>query len=182
VLRTRELNERIVEIYWPHTAPFGQRVPEAPVLRQNAGGQAEFVSAIARVRAQRAPEAATSWQGRLAAPKRCEVLERTVDWKLIEMPLPRLPKMGAESVDFIYEIKWNEAIAKAVIERHVGGDSAAFDDRMYLRPGVGEYLLQLHGLLRALIRSLPRRQPRRPSGGDEEAGGHTLGHSDACAR
>jgi hypothetical protein len=151
VVTTRELAEKIVEIYWPHTAPFGQHVSQASVLHQTTVGQAEIVSAIAGFRAQHAPEAATNWQGRLAAPKRYEAVVRSVEWKLIEMPLPRLQKMGVASVDFIYEIKWNEAIAKATIDRYVKGDTAAFDDRIYLKSGVGEYLLQLNGLLRPLI-------------------------------
>ena len=41
VVTTLELAEKIVEIYWPHTTPFGQRVPEAPVLRPNAGRPAK---------------------------------------------------------------------------------------------------------------------------------------------
>ncbi len=116
---TRDLAEKIVEIYWPHTAPFGQRVSQAPVLRQNSTGQTEIVSAIARFRSQHAPEAATSWQGRLESPKRYEALVRVVEWKLIEMPLPRLQKMGTVSVNFIYEIRWSETAPKATFVRYV---------------------------------------------------------------
>src|SRR5512144_2708547 len=88
VVRTPELAEKIVEIYWPHTSPFGERAPEAPVLLQNAGGQAEIVSAITRFRSKHAPEAATSRQGRSAARKQYDRLLHFVEWKLIEMPLP----------------------------------------------------------------------------------------------
>ena len=151
VLSTRELAEKIVEIYWPHTAPFGERAPEARVLRQNSSGQAEIVSAITRFRFRHAPEAATSWQGRLAAPKQYEALVRSVEWKLIEMPLPRLQRMGATSEDFVYEIRWSESIAKRTFDRYVDGDVGAFDNRVCLKPGVAEYLLQLNGLLRPLI-------------------------------
>jgi 5-methylcytosine-specific restriction endonuclease McrA len=150
-VETPELAEKIVEIYWPHTAPFGERTPEARVLRQNASGQAEIVSAITRFRSRHAPEAATSWQGRLAAPKRYEALVRSVEWKLIEMPLPRLQRMGAASADFVYEIGWTESIAKRTVDRYADGDVGVFDNRIYLKPGVGEYLLQLNGLLRPLI-------------------------------
>jgi hypothetical protein len=150
-VRTPELAEKIVETYWPHTAPFGERAPEARVLRQNSSGQAEIVSAITRFRSRQAPEAATSWQGRLAAPKQYAALVRSVEWKLIEMPLPRLRRMGAASTDFVYEIGWNERIAKRTFDRYADGDTGGFDNRVCLRPGVGEYLLQLNGLLRPLI-------------------------------
>src|SRR5215831_10939232 len=99
VVTTLELAEKIVEIYWPHTAPFGERASEARVLRQNTSGQAEIVSAITRFRLRYAPEAATNWQGRLVAPTRYERLVRSVERKLIEMPLPRLHKMGVAPED-----------------------------------------------------------------------------------
>ena len=151
VVRTPELAEKIVEIYWPHTVPFGERTVEARVLRQNASGQAEIVSAITRFRSRHAPEAATVWQGRLAASKQYDALVRSVEWKLIEMPLPRLQRMGATAADFVYEIGWTESIAKRTVDRYAAGDSGAFDNRVHLKPGVGGYLVQLNGLLRPLI-------------------------------
>ncbi len=151
VVRTPELAEKIVEIYWPHTAPFGERASEAQVLRQNSSGQAEIVSAITRFRSRHAPEAATSWQGRSAAPKQYEGLVRSVEWKLIEMPLPRLQRMGAASADFVYEIGWSESIVKRTVDRYADGDTSAFDNRVQLKSGVGEYFVQLNGLLRPLI-------------------------------
>ena len=48
-LTTRQLAEKIVEIYWPHTVPFAGLAP-ATVLRQNTTGQAEIISAILRFR------------------------------------------------------------------------------------------------------------------------------------
>jgi hypothetical protein len=151
VVMTPELAEKIVEIYWPHTTPFGEQAPEARVLRQNSSGQAEIVSAIMRFRSRHAPDAATSWRGRFAAPKQYEALVRSVEWKLIEMPLPRLQRMGAVPVDFVYEIRWNESIARKTVDGYDEGASGAFDNRIYLKPGVGAYLLQLNGLLRPLI-------------------------------
>jgi hypothetical protein len=74
-----------------------------------------------------------------------------VEWKLIEMPLPRLQRMGAASVDFVYEIGRNEKIVKSTVDRYAAGDTGAFDNRVRLKPGVGGHLLQLNGLLRPLI-------------------------------
>lgn len=148
---TRELAEKIVEIYWPHTMPFGEGAPEARVLRQNATGQAEVVAAITRFRSRHAPEAATSWQGRSAAPEAYAGLVRAVEWKLIEMPLPRLQRMGAMRAEFLYQIGWDEHIPKRAVDRYLGGATEAFDNRVQLKPRVGEYLVQLNGLLRPLI-------------------------------
>src|SRR5690242_7243346 len=67
------------------------------------------------------------------------------------MPLPRLQRMGAASVDFVYEIGWNEKIVKSTIDRYAAGDTGAFDNRVRLKPDVGGHLLQLNGFLRPLI-------------------------------
>ncbi|HEU4439093.1 MAG TPA: HNH endonuclease domain-containing protein, partial [Methylomirabilota bacterium] len=97
------------------------------------------------------PEAATNWQGRLAATEHYTALVHFVEWKLIEMPLPRLQKMGVTTDDFVYVIAWNEKITKRTVDRYQAGSSPAFDNLVRLRPGVGGYLLQLNGLLRPLI-------------------------------
>lgn len=143
-VRTPELARKIVEIYWPHTVPYGTETA-AGVLRQNAGGQAEIVSTIVQFRARHAPGAATFWQGRSAAPKQYATLERSVEWKLVEMPLPRLQRMGTTSDEFVYDIGWNDTITKKAF------DHGAFDNQVRLKPQVGGYLLQLNSLLRPLI-------------------------------
>ena len=76
---------------------------------------------------------------------------RVVEWKLIEMPLPRLQKMGVTSEDFVYVISWNESIVKKTVDLYQARESGAFDNLIRLKPGVGRYLLQLNGLLRPLI-------------------------------
>lgn len=144
VLTTSELARKIVEIYWPHTVPYVMTIA-AQVLRQNTSGQAEIVSTIAQFRTRHAPNAAVSWQGRLAAPQQYERLVRAVEWKLVEMPLPRLQKMGTTVDEFVYDIAWTEAISKKAF------DDGAFNGQVRLKPNVGKYLLQLNGLLRPLI-------------------------------
>jgi hypothetical protein len=138
VVTTSQLADKIVEMYWPHTAPFGQQAAEAQVLRQSTGGQAEIVSAIMRFRARHAAEAATNWQGRLAAPKQYAALLHFVEWKLIEMPLPRLERMGVTSDDFVYVISWNENISKRTVDRYQVGNAGVFDNLIRLKPGVGD--------------------------------------------
>ena len=146
MVTTRQLADKIVELYWPHTVPFASRAP-ARILSQNTRGQAEIVSAILRFRSRHAPDAsAPRWHARLAAPAAYERLVMTVEWKLIEMPLPRLQMMGQSLDPFIYEIHWDARVQRRDVER-----AAGFDNRVLLKPRVGDYLLQLNGLLRPLI-------------------------------
>jgi len=68
MVTTRQLADKIVELYWPHTVPFASRAP-ARILSQNTRGQAEIVSAILRfdraTRPTRAPRAGTrGWRRR----------------------------------------------------------------------------------------------------------------------
>jgi hypothetical protein len=69
MVTTRELAEKVVELYWPQTSEFRGRT-----LRQNAGRQARILTDIAAVRAarSRAPRGvqvvrATGGQGRVDA-------------------------------------------------------------------------------------------------------------------
>lgn len=145
VLTTHQVADKIVEIYWPHTLPFAGHAGPG-VLRQNTGGQAEIVSEITRFRERHAPDPSVPrWESRAGARQAYERLVRRVEWKLIEMPLPRLQMMGQAYEPFIYQIHWDHRIQRRAVE---AGD---FDNRLLLRPGVGEHLRQLNGLLRPLI-------------------------------
>lgn len=46
--------------------------------------------------------------------------------------------MGAASVDFVYEIGWNEGITKRTVDRCGDGDTTAFDSHVQLKPDVGK--------------------------------------------
>jgi 5-methylcytosine-specific restriction endonuclease McrA len=87
----------------------------------------------------------------MRAPEAYERLVRLVEWKLIEMPLPRLQIMGQSHRLFIYEIYWDQHVEQSEVRRYQCGDPNNFDNRVMVRPSVGEYLLQLNGLLRPLI-------------------------------
>jgi 5-methylcytosine-specific restriction endonuclease McrA len=151
MITTRQLADKVVEIYWPHTLPFVTQ-PVQSILRQNVTGQAEIVSLIRRFRERHAPDATVPrWESRRAAPDRYESLVRNVEWKLIEMPLPRLQTMGRSHRPFIYEIQWDHAIDRRAVAAYQEGGPSGFDNRIMLAPHVGEYLLQLSGLLRPLI-------------------------------
>jgi 5-methylcytosine-specific restriction endonuclease McrA len=147
---TRQLADKIVELYWPHCVPFAGLAPVA-VLKQNLTGQAEIISAILRFRTRHASDPSMPrWESRMRAPEPYEGLVRRVEWKLIEMPLPRLQMMGQSYRPFIYEIYWDQRVEQREVTTYQCGASS-FDNRVMLRPGVGEYFLQLNGLLRPLI-------------------------------
>lgn len=151
VVTTRQLAEKVVELYWPHTAPFSGRIPLS-MLRQSTTGQAEIVSAIGSFRSEHAADPSVPrWEARIHAREAYDGLVRAVEWKLIEMPLPRLQMMGQGLHLFIYELGWEPGVGRGEVTRYQIGERSACDNRLLLRPGVGEYLLQLSGLLRPLI-------------------------------
>ena len=142
---TRHLAEKIVELYWPQTALY-QGQSGARVLAQNRGGQAEIISAIRKFRErQDADPSEPLSRARLQARDRYERLVKLVEWKLIEMPLPRLQIIGESESRFLYRIGWSTGVKRQDVER---GD---FDNHIYLFDRVGEHLVQLSGLLRPLI-------------------------------
>jgi 5-methylcytosine-specific restriction endonuclease McrA len=152
LLTTRELAEKVVENYWTHITPFHDG-SEGRVLRQNKGAQgtqAEILTFIHQFR-QRACVAHLS--SRFAARKRdpggYERLVDQVEWKLIEMPLPRLQRVGALQRQFIYS--WAQGCPYAEVRAYQTGKRSGFDNRLLLKPGVGEALCRLSGLLRPLI-------------------------------
>ena len=144
---TRQLAEKVTELYWPHTASFRGRT-----LRQNAGHQARIVADIARFRASLPDPSITLDRARWASPKRFERLVRAVEWTLILMPLPRLQVLGGQAERLIYEIGWDTGI-----ERERGVVSAyqdtgtGFDNQIRFLPLVGDHLVRLNGLLRPLV-------------------------------
>ena len=151
MVTTRQLADKIVELYWPHTVPFVGVAP-ATVLKQNTTGQAEIISAITRFRARHAADPSVPrWESRMRAPEAYERLVRLIEWKLIEMPLPRLQIMGQSHRPFIYEIYWDQRVEQREVTAYQRSGASSFDNRVMLRSGVGEYFLQLSGLLRPLI-------------------------------
>jgi 5-methylcytosine-specific restriction endonuclease McrA len=151
MVTTRQLADKIVELYWPHSIPFAGLAPAA-VLRQNTAGQAEIISAIMQFRAKHASDPSVPrWESRMRAPEAYERLVSRIEWKLIEMPLPRLQMMGQAHSPFNYEIYWDQRVEQRTVKDYQRSKAGSFDNRVMLRPGVGEYFLQLNGLLRPLI-------------------------------
>lgn len=142
---TRQLAEKVLELYWPHTVPF--EPASGALLRQNNLGQAEVVTLIRRFREQHAPDpSAALSRARTQASRRLDRLIREIEWKLVEMPLPRLQVLGDGEDPFIYRIYWNEAIRRSAFN-----DRDSFDNRICFIGQAGDHLVRIAGLLRPFV-------------------------------
>lgn len=148
MITTRQLAEKIIEVYWAHTLAYS---PLSGVPKQNTRGQAEIVSRIGRFRDQ--SNYSTLFKAKRQSEKGFKSLIDNVEKKLIEMPLPRLQYFGQKEQRFIYDFAWDKSIAdnlKSVTAYQRQQDSD-FDNRIHLAPQVADYLVALNGLLRPLI-------------------------------
>ena len=151
-LTTRQLAQKVLELYWPHALPYGPH----GTLRQ--GGvhhrhQAEIVSHIVRFRERWATHHAdTPYRARLEHPVAFSRLLDAVEWKLIEMPVPRLQVLGRREDRFLYGYHWDQGIAQATVAAYQRGEPGVFDNRLLLKPGVSAHLVRLNGVLRPLFR------------------------------
>jgi 5-methylcytosine-specific restriction endonuclease McrA len=153
-ITTRQLAEKVIEIYWPHCQPYHGGA-DPVVLKQNAGradSQAEIVRAITAFRtATSSSPSSQVAHARVAAGEAFERLVDDVEWTLIEMPLPRLQRFASGYDRFLYSIGWDKGIRKGVVGAYQRGEPGDFDNRIHLTPGAGEHLVLLNGLLRPLI-------------------------------
>jgi len=141
-IATRDLARAVLNIYWPHTRPF----EEIGTLRQNQSGQAEILSLIAHFREHTVGDStAPPSQARLAQPEGFDVLVRDVEWKLIEMPLGRLQRIGNEDEPFIYTLGWDQPPTQGAVK------TPGFQGTLRLLPRAGDYLLRSAALLRPLV-------------------------------
>lgn len=142
---THQLAEKVIAMYWPQTRPFGHE--QQGMLRQNTGRRARILALIDDFRRRHAPDpSATMHRARLHASKAYARLCKDVEWKLVEMPLPRVQRVGNENQPFVYHIAWDEHITRSVFQ-----DGAVFDNRICFIGAAAEFLVRLSGLLRPLI-------------------------------
>jgi len=153
MVTTRQVAEKVVELYWPQTRPFTAHGVTSAVLRQNTGSQAKIVSDILRFKEGLDVPEASVHTARRARPEAFSSLVDSVEWTLILMPLPRVQNLGGQRLQVLYVISWDESIErnKRTVTDYQRQRPSEFDNRISLLPGVGEYLVQLNGLLRPLI-------------------------------
>jgi hypothetical protein len=145
---TPQLARKVIELYWPHTSLFRGRT-----LLQNAGGQARILTDILRFRESLDDPSVTLTRAIEEDENGHRRLLRAVERTLILMPLPRLQVVGGVPDRLIYEIGWGSEIERDSrrLTRYLNGKPNDFDHQIRLLPSVGEYLVQLNGLLRPLI-------------------------------
>jgi hypothetical protein len=149
VLHGREVAARVIELYWPQSAGYAATADSMKrTLSQSP--QNDIPAKLARWRRRhRLGDGATLTDAERADPKGWSNLVAELTATVIGMPLAKLQKFGdgrnAVEDRFIYDFKWAEEVKRPTVER------IGFDDRLYLRPGVGEWLVRLTPLLRPLV-------------------------------
>ena len=150
-LTTRELATKVVELCWNHVAPYGTH----GTLRFGGGRgeQAEVLRRIENVRARWGDERSdTVFRFQTVHPEQYERLLDFVEWKLIEMPIPRLQRLGRGEEDrFLYEYNWPVPVRRSVVTAYQKKARKAFANSLSLQPGVAEGLVRLNGLLRPIF-------------------------------
>lgn len=148
MVTTRQLAEKVIEIYWNHVAEYSG-MNEEPL--QGKSGQAEIITRIKNFRARSA--FSTLFKSKTANNKKYEMLVDYVEKKLVEMPLPRVQYFGNQENRFIYDIGWSKSSPADLrdVTAYQKGNDSGFDNRIHLLPGVADYLVNMNGLLRPLI-------------------------------
>lgn len=146
MVTTEQLAEKVIDLYWPHLRPF--EGGDETVLRQNQGSQAAILRSLQRFRASclRDPSLPLV-KARAQAPAAWKQLLRDIEWKLVEMPLPRLQVLGSGEERFIYQVNWTR---ETITRRHFNNPNE-FDNRILFIGDAAHHLVALAGLLRPLL-------------------------------
>lgn len=150
-ITTRQLAEKVVELYWSQVRPW-----EGQTLRQNNGRQGVILGAVAALRDQATAHISAGAgvaRVRRALPGAFNDAVEKVEWKLIQMPLPKLQRVGGQDTGWLYRIGWDdhEGPSEAQVRAYQRGKPSDFDNRISLRPEVAMAFVRLHGLLRPFI-------------------------------
>lgn len=144
---TAQLARRVVELYWPQVRPFPAT---RGVLRQNRGSLGRIAELVLAYR-QSCPDVISPPRTGPGCPPGFDALLDAVEWKLVDMPLPRLQRVGGGEERFIYVINWQEGVPDGRFRRYKRGDGLAFDNRILFQPGAAESLVALAAVIRPLV-------------------------------
>ncbi len=151
VIAGKDVARRVIELYWPQTAPYGAASfgGESPILSQSP--QRDIPAKLAAWRAaHRLDSAASLEDARNVDPEGWARLEADLVAIVIGMPLAKLQRFGEgrRSVEdrFIYDFSWREEIRGGVARPD-------FDDALRFEPGVGDWLVRLGPLIRPLVQA-----------------------------
>lgn len=135
------LAEKVLEFYWRQSGDFEGAGP----LMAGKSGQAEILTRVLRYRESKECQGRSLISCKRANGSGFQALERFVEWKLVEQPLPRLQKFGGREDPFIYEIAWDENVREPQFKAN------QIDRRILFRAGVVENFATLNALLRPLV-------------------------------
>jgi 5-methylcytosine-specific restriction endonuclease McrA len=149
VLTTRQLAEKVIELYWPQCMPYPD--PERVLRQSSIGKQAEIIQKVQTFRGS-VGELSLAAARRAADGNPYNALAQSVEWKLVEMPLPKLQVIGREEDRFIYDYNFPRHMENSKLLRpYWEGRGETFDNRLLLRENVGASLIALNGVLRPLV-------------------------------
>ncbi len=161
---TRELAEKVISLYWPQVRIWSDAEADAKgrILVQNKSGRATeqgggilaLIHDFRRIAEAASGRSASLWSARSQHQTAWEQLVHDVEWTLIEMPLPKLQRIGSHDMPWLYEIPWDDGANKprrGDVRAYQQGRGGPFQNVVRLRPGVGRALQQLNGLLRPFV-------------------------------
>lgn len=137
---TRQLAERVLELYWPQARAYDQRT-----LRQNSGKQAGIVTRILQFQRQLGEPGQAVARARRLAPREFDRLVQDIEWILVAMPLPKLQRVGSEQVPFLYRINWRDDVLRSAFR------AADFDNAIRFIRNAGDELVRLAPFVRPLV-------------------------------
>jgi hypothetical protein len=151
-IATRDLARRVLELYWPQVRDYADAGPGVVVLRQSSQPRAVTVDAVRELRVRAlAVRATTPSAAERALPREFATALDTIELNLVRMPLGKLQRPlgfsetgGREYPRFLYD---DSAFCEDVSARQLRQTPM----RVMLRPGVGDWLVSLAGLLRPLL-------------------------------
>jgi hypothetical protein len=161
LITTQELAEKVIALYWPQTREtklIGRRImPTAEGIRflwQNPQGKLKergggIVAEIGDFR--RRELSAGGSRPNDADPLAYATLRDKVEWKLIEMPLPKLE--GTMPTRKLFEMGWDESgrpPKQSVWQRYLR-TNRGFDNGIRVYPSTALCFRMLHGMLRPYI-------------------------------
>ncbi len=171
-ITTRQLAEKVCALYWPHTRVWATESGGRVLVQNRSGSPATLARGggiVGKIRefreqieAQRPGSAGLS----LASVSRMsgfEALIHDIEWTLIDMPLPKLQRIGERNPEWLYHLHWRDRDERDPAQRDkplakrsdVGraqrGERSSFNNQIYLQPGVAAAFARLHALLRPYI-------------------------------
>lgn len=152
---TRQLAERVVELYWGQTRTWPD--PGRTMLEQNTQAGRSIPHMVCELRTRLEIHHGRSIptpHARFLDAAGWEELIRSVEWRLIEMPLPKLQRIDGEVHDWLYVLAWDDRDRRPMrteVTAYQQGNDSTFDNNVRLVEGVATALARMHTLLRPFV-------------------------------